>query len=148
MGRLIDYNFEKYSAKDMVQSVEEWGYKAHFKPGVYGKQEEGFWVEGVPMNIRLPDIADLEKFEKGGAMVPTIRWETYDDMYYVPDHMEKGNHERNKELLAEHEKLFMKLKRKFGKKSGENPKKVKDKEWILELQGKGGFKSKVKKLFR
>ncbi len=80
-------------------------------------------------------------------MITTVKWMTYDDMYYVPDHMEKGNHERNKELLAEHEKLFMKMKRKFRMKNLKQPKQIKDREWILELQGKGGLKSKVKKLF-
>ncbi len=68
MSKQFHYDHGKYSAKDIVKAVEEWGHRINFQSCIPGKREEGFLVEGIPILVRLPNVDYIERviLPKGG----------------------------------------------------------------------------------
>ena len=144
MSKIFSYNFEKFSARDIVNYCRELNLAVQFKKSVPGQQERGFLVNGTAILIRMPDIDYIIKlnFNKSLRYFASVRWDTYSFLYY-PDKEKEIilSHTfgpRNDQLFKEHEKLFNQLKRKFQMGDDEVPKAIKDLDWIRNL-GKYGY---------
>jgi|SRR3989339_1019954 len=138
-SRIFSYNFERYSAKDLVEFVEELGYKTRYQKGIAGVQERGFIIKETGIIIRFPDINYIKKlnFSPAVKLFGDVKFETYSDIYYprkqeyIKTHHNFGS--RDDQLFKKHEKLYNSLKRKFQMKKDEIPKAIKDEEWLKKL---------------
>lgn len=133
----FSYNFEKYSVKDIVKFIESLGHKIKYQPGKAGEQQRGFLVEHSSLLIRFPFIDTIleSNFHPGYSRTGDVLWQNYDSIYYSKGSVERGTYdERNDSLYHEHEVIFNKLKKKFAMKSGEQPKAIKDLDWLKSLK--------------
>ncbi len=140
MGRTFksfSYNYERISAKDIVEFIENDGYivNVNYKGG--GAR---FTVAGSALHVRIPIVMLVLKSNFGlhSSALGDILFNTYDDIYYPEKQkyidLDHTFGPRNEVLFIEHDKLFHKLKRKFQMKRGELPKAIKDLEWIRSLE--------------
>ena len=135
-NRLFSYDFENFSAKDIIKYVEGLGYKVTFdEKSYYGR----FVINGTNIEIRVPEIDSVleSDFALLFSATGSLLWQNYSNTYFTPESIERGAYdERLENLYDEHEQLFKKLKRKFGMKKGMRPKAIKDLEWIRSLKTK------------
>lgn len=123
----FSYNFETYSAKDIVEFLCENGFGVLF-------QKRRFIVERIPLlSIRLPFIDMLLETDFTPALRLTgdVLWENKSDYYYTRD-----NTLRHPDEFRSHERLFNQLKRKFAMKLNEYPHAIKDLAWIRGIEKK------------
>ena len=122
-GRAFSYNYEKVSARDIADFVQELGSETQFYNRLNNK-DIGFLIKGTSIKIRIPDVDYIKgvHFHIAVSLHGDVYWDTYDEIY-----------QSNSELKKEHEKIFNKLKRKFQMKKGDHPKAFKDLDWITSL---------------
>lgn len=143
--RTFYYNFEKVSIKDIIKFIEDLGYKLEYVYGPNGlKYVE---IKNIPIKVKTPNIKILKdsNFHISASLSGAVWWRLYSNMYYSKKSIESGKYdEKNEELYKEHEKLFMKLKRKFQMNKSEHPKAIKDLDWLEKQPKKKEDKSKFK----
>lgn len=144
-GRRFSYNYERYSAKDIVQFLE---HTLSFQTAYYNKEKRGmghgFTITGTPIDIRIPDVAYIEelRFDPMVKYLGDVHWNTFDHMYYSEESIKKHTYdEKDMHKFKEHEKIFNSLKRKFQMRPEEQPRAVKDRDWILKLKRQSKRKS-------
>jgi len=134
--KLFSYNFAKFSAKDIVEFVQDIGYTVTYHPGKPGKEERGFYINGTAIIIRPPDVQELlsSSFHSAYKFTASVLWKNYSDMYYLSGIVSgKATCRKNETLYKEHEMLFMRLKRKFKMSKEEDPKAIKNLEFLQSL---------------
>ncbi len=132
--RTFSYNFEQYSAKDIIDYIQQLGYETEFdSSNLNGK----FVIKGTNMYIRFPFIKELFETNFGLTYSSTasVLWINYPGYYCTPGVIKSNTYDKkDNKKYKEHKSLFNKLKRKFAKKKGEIPKSIKDLDWIKSLK--------------
>ncbi|NQU77450.1 hypothetical protein HQ544_02015 [Candidatus Falkowbacteria bacterium] len=139
---IFQYNCETYSIKDIVNFVEEKGFKVEFYDRSDKGASRGFMVVDNNIELRLPNLElfkDESAWNSHGA--PCIYWrplnETYSDLYHAKQAGDKEKIARlQKEYDEYHEramKLYQQLKRRFKIEKGKVPQAIKDEDYIKEL---------------
>lgn len=144
MSKQFDYNFEKYSARDIREFLVNFGYKTDYLPNL-PCGEPGFLALDLDLMVTLVDV-ELYKKKKSGNIYfyPRVYWigidKLYSERYYARESKDekriKEAEKKYKEYSEEKGKLFEQLKRKFALKKGEIPNSIKDYDWIKSLQEK------------
>lgn len=132
--KLFSYNFEKASAKDIIEFVQALGHRVDYL------EAQGFRIENSGIYVRLPNLNLIfsSNFDLSASKSGSVLFEMYDAAYYPQKEecmkkMPPSFGQRNEDLLKQHEKLFNQLKKRFQMRKDEMPKAVKDLEWIKKI---------------
>jgi len=140
----FSYNFENYSAKDIVDFLVKNGYEVKYlNNSFFGA---AFMVTNLDIYIRILDYNLILKsnFSPVYKFFGDIIWKSIGDLYSERNRArESGDkvriveaEKKYEEYHKESSKLYNQLKRKFQMKQGEVPKGIKDLEWIKSLDKK------------
>lgn len=114
MSHIKGYNYEKYSILDIKNYLESLGYET--EPFREGERSPKLHIAGTSVFVDFPEIYDGHK-DKGFDAFADIRFENYP---------RTENYEKS-------QKLYQKLSRKFGKKSGLQLQSIKDWDKIQQF---------------
>lgn len=142
MSKQFNYNFEKYSAKDVGEFIEGLGYKIEFQKNI-PCGGPGFVVVGMDLMVTLQDFDLIKKINKNLIyLYPRVYWKTmnklYMDLYHAKESKDlKHIGEMQKKYDNYYTQVFVvfnKLKKNFAMKKDDNPKTIKDLDWLKSLK--------------